>query len=121
MPGINDDPRQVEKILELAAEAGVVNVSGIHLHLRGEVRDIVFDWLRSYRPDLIPRYEKLYSRGAYAPTTERDRMNTLVQDTWAKLVPEDRSRRRRYVRPADDPAAHRVPEAAEKDLQEALF
>ena len=38
MPGINDDPRQVEKILELAAQAGVVNVSGVHLHLRGEVR-----------------------------------------------------------------------------------
>ena len=25
------------------------------------------DWLRSYRPDLVPRYEELYARGAYAP------------------------------------------------------
>ena len=52
MPGINDDPRQVEEILELAGEAGARNVTGIGLHLRGEVRDVFFDWLRQYRPDL---------------------------------------------------------------------
>ncbi len=120
MPGINDDPRQVERILELAAEAGVVNVSGIHLHLRGEVKDITMDWLRSYRPDLIPRYESLYGRGAYAPTKERDRMSALVEDGWAKLAPE-RKPRARYVRTADDPASHRVPEAAQEEMQVALF
>ena len=87
MPGINDDPRQVEKILELAAEAGVVNVSGVHLHLRGEVKDITMDWLESYRPDLVPRYERLYGRGAYAPTSERERMSALVKDGWAKVAP----------------------------------
>src|SRR5215210_1739521 len=53
MPGINDDPRQVERILAAAGEAGAVGVSGIALHLRGEVRGIFMDWLRSYRPDLV--------------------------------------------------------------------
>ena len=120
MPGINDDPRQVERILELAAEAGVVNVSGIHLHLRGEVKDITMDWLHSYRPDLVPRYEALYGRGAYAPVKERDRMTALVTDAWAKVAP-GRKPRARYVRAADDPVADRVPEAAQKELQEALF
>ena len=57
MPGINDSPAQVEKILELCAEAGAVSIGGICLHLRGEVRDVFMDWLRSYRPDLVPRYE----------------------------------------------------------------
>ena len=37
-------------------------MTGIGLHLRGEVRDIWFDWLRDNRPDLIPRYEELYAR-----------------------------------------------------------
>jgi DNA repair photolyase len=120
MPGINDDPRQVEKILELAAEAGVVNVTGIHLHLRGEVKDITMDWLSSYRPDLVPRYERLYGRGAYAPQGERDRMSALIEDGWAKVAPGHK-RHRRYVRTADDPASHRVPEAAQEDLQGALF
>ncbi len=78
MPGINDSPEQVEKLLELCGEAGAGSVTPIGLHLRGEVRDIFFDWLRQYRPDLIPRYEHLYrargvsaDRGAKAPRRAR--------------------------------------------------
>ena len=37
------------------------------------------DWLRSYRPDLVPRYERLYARGAYAPKAERDRLSALAR------------------------------------------
>jgi DNA repair photolyase len=95
MPGINDDPRQVEKILQLAADAGVVNVSGICLHLRGEVKDIVMDWLESYRPDLLPHYQRLYGRGAYAKPAERERIDTLIRDSWQRLAPGRRPRRRR--------------------------
>jgi hypothetical protein len=40
----------------------------------------VMDWLRSYRPDLIPRYESLYARGAYAPKAERERLSRLVSE-----------------------------------------
>ena len=79
MPGINDSPEQVEEILDLCAEAGAVNIGGICLHLRGEVRDVFMDWLRSYRPDLVPRYERLYARGAYAPKAERDRLSALAR------------------------------------------
>jgi DNA repair photolyase len=79
MPGINDSPGQVEEILELCGEAGAVSIGGICLHLRGEVRDVFMDWLRSYRPDLVPRYEALYARGAYAPPAERDRLARLVR------------------------------------------
>jgi DNA repair photolyase len=62
MPGVNDAPEQVEPILELAAEAGAAYVTGIALHLRGEVRD-------------------LYRRGAYASPEERRRLAELVQGT----------------------------------------
>jgi DNA repair photolyase len=78
MPGINDDPRQVERILTIAAEAGARSVGGIALHLRGEVRGIFFEWLRSYRPDLVEHYESLYRRGAYAPPEERRRLSALL-------------------------------------------
>ena len=36
------------------------------------------DWLREHRPDLIPRYERLYARGAYAPKAERERLAALA-------------------------------------------
>jgi DNA repair photolyase len=79
MPGINDDPRQVEAILERCAEAGAVSIGGICLHLRADVRGVFMDWLRSYRPDLVAHYERLYERGAYAPKAERERLAGLVR------------------------------------------
>jgi DNA repair photolyase len=79
MPGINDSPQQVEELLGLVGEAGARSVGSVGLHLRGEVRGIVFDWIRQYRPDLIPRYEELYARGAYLPADERTRLTNLVR------------------------------------------
>jgi DNA repair photolyase len=79
MPGINDEPRDVEKILAAAGEAGAVSVGGIALHLRGEVRGVFMEWLRSYRPDLVDHYEQLYARGAYAPQEERRRLSALLR------------------------------------------
>ena len=79
MPGINDSPEEVHKIRDLAREAGATSVSGLTLHLRGEVRDIFFDWLRLHRPDLISHYEELYQRGAYASSDVRNRHAALAQ------------------------------------------
>src|SRR3954466_3808888 len=71
MPGINDDPKQVERILELAAENGAKGAVPIALHLRKGVKEVFMEWLRSYRPDLVDRYEHLYRRGSYIPVPER--------------------------------------------------
>jgi DNA repair photolyase len=79
MPGINDAPEQVAKILEMASEAGAAYITGIALHLRGEVRGLFFDWLRTNRPDLVERYKRLYQRGAYAQPDERRRLSELVK------------------------------------------
>jgi DNA repair photolyase len=78
MPGINDDPAQVAKILEMASQAGAAWVSGIALHLRGEVRGLFMEWLAEHRPDLLPRYRDLYRRGAYVPQRERRRLSGLI-------------------------------------------
>jgi hypothetical protein len=56
-------------------------VTPITLHLRGEVRDLWFEWLREHRPDLISRYERLYRRGAYASRDEQKRLAALVKKT----------------------------------------
>jgi DNA repair photolyase len=73
MPGVNDSPKQLEPLLEMAAEAGATNVVPVALHLRGEVKGLWFDWLREYRPDLVSRYEHLYPRGAYMAPGDRKR------------------------------------------------
>jgi DNA repair photolyase len=95
MPGINDDPEQVREILRLCTEAGAAYVSGIALHLRGEVRQVFMEWLRENRPDLIGRYRQLYRRGAYAPLHERRRLAALLEgpsrspEGWARGVRND--------------------------------
>jgi DNA repair photolyase len=102
MPGINDAPEQVAKILEFASEAGAAYVTGIALHLRGDVRGLFFEWLRSHRPDLVDRYKRLYQRGAYAHPDERRRLSELVKGP--DLAPGERMRGR-YRSPATDQEA----------------
>jgi DNA repair photolyase len=79
MPGINDSPEQVERLIELAEEAGATSIGGIALHLRKGVREVFMSWLEAARPDLLPRYRELYRRGAYAPAEERRRIARMVR------------------------------------------
>jgi DNA repair photolyase len=71
MPGINDEPEQVQPILERAKEADASFLTGIALHLRGEVKDVFFGWLETKRPDLLPKYEQLYRGRAYLQPEQR--------------------------------------------------
>ncbi len=80
MPGINDAPEQVQPIVDRAKEAGATFLGGVALHLRDEVRDVFFAWLETKRPDLIPRYEKLYANGrAYLPAKQRSEVTKAVR------------------------------------------
>ncbi|MBS1885783.1 MAG: radical SAM protein [Actinobacteria bacterium] len=79
MPGINDSPEQVEPIVARAREAGASFLGGIALHLRGEVKDVFFGWLRAKRPDLVPEYERLYGRRAYMRPEDRVKTTRSVR------------------------------------------
>ncbi len=126
MPGINDDPRQVEELLAAAADAGATGVGGVALHLRGEVRGVFMDWLRSQRPDLVSRYEELYAGGAYAPAAERRRLAALLRTSGAPPAAPF-SRDPSFELPDAPPAApasgarERSPLSAPGGLQKALF
>jgi DNA repair photolyase len=120
MPGINDSPEQVERIIEIATENGATGIGGITLHLRGEVRGIFFDWLRAHRPDLIPMYERLYARGAYAPQAERERLAAMVRRGIGPPSPDDGEPRRGASRVPRRPVAKPEPPSP-KPRQDALF
>jgi DNA repair photolyase len=112
MPGINDSPEQVRRITELATEAGAAYVTGIALHLRGEVRGVFFGWLDQHRSDLRERYRRLYRGGAYAPVQERKRLAQLIHGP--DVPPSDRMRGRSV-----EPAPHKP--AVKEAEQEKLF
>lgn len=118
MPGINDAPEQVERILALAEEAGATSVGGQTLFLRGATRDVFMDWLRSSRPDLVGRYEELYARGSYAPRAERQRIeSTLRHARRGSPISEERFFRRGSLREG----APVAPWRPASGRQEALF
>lgn len=132
MPGINDDPRQVEEIIQTAIDAGATSIGGIGLHLRGEVRGVFMEWLRSYRPDLVDLYEELYARGAYLPTPERDRIARLLSNAGAPATrpfrrdpaderPFNRAFRRQMGPRARPRTATRQRPGPPSAVQEALF
>jgi DNA repair photolyase len=114
MPGINDAPQQVERIIELATEAGAVSIGGNTLFLRGAVRDIFFDWLRAHRPDLMPRYEALYRSGAYAPAAARRQIQSAAGLPGHRLKPYPERFSHRTGRRRPTPAA---PTSAAEDSQ----
>jgi DNA repair photolyase len=107
-PGVNDSPEQVAEIVRLANEAGAEYIIGIALHLRGQVKDLWFEWLDRHRPELIPRYRQLYARGAYMPRDERQRLAGMVNGP--DLEPSMRMRGRATGHPAaprgEEVAAH---------------
>lgn len=93
MPGINDSPEQVQPIVDRAREAGASFLGGVALHLRDEVRDVFFGWLQAKRPDLLPRYEKLYAGGrAYMRPADRSRATREVRG-WGRGRAKGRERR----------------------------
>jgi DNA repair photolyase len=83
MPGINDNPEQVQPIVDRAKEADASFLGGVALHLRDEVKDVFFAWLQAKRPDLLPRYEKLYKKRAYLPSEQRKQIGSVVSG-WGK-------------------------------------
>jgi DNA repair photolyase len=117
LPGINDAPEQVEEIIRLATEAGAVSIGGQTLFLHGAVRDIYFDWLRTCRPDLVPRYERLYARGGRVPMRERRAIERAAGLANVRLTPNpERFTHRGTTRGPDPPPAPR-----EEVRQESLF
>ena len=119
MPGINDQPEQVERIIALATEAGAVSIGGQTLFLAGSTRGVFFDWLRAQRPDLVPRYERLYARGSRVPEAER-RAIERAAGLHRGRPPREGARlaHRGARRPPDPPVA---PAPREPTRQEALF
>jgi DNA repair photolyase len=111
MPGINDDPDQVQPIVDRAKEADATFLGGVALHLRDEVRDVFFAWLEAKRPDLIPKYEQLYAnRRAYLHPEQRSRLSRVVRGWGRNRVGR---KERRSPQPADTQSGPKARESGE--------
>jgi DNA repair photolyase len=78
LPGLSDDPAQLEAVVKGAVAAGAVSISSVLLHLRPGVRDVYLPWLAATHPELVERYRALYAR-SYAPKADRQRVSDQVR------------------------------------------
>jgi DNA repair photolyase len=121
IPGINDAPEQVEKIVEIATEAGATYIGGQTLFLSPAVRRIFMDWLRDYRPDLVPRYERLYAKGSRLSPPERHKIESAAGAPWLEPRTDMDPYRRHRGGARRPPPPSLMPTPVARVKQETLF
>jgi DNA repair photolyase len=134
MPGINDSPEQVQPIVDRAKQANATFLGGVALHLRGDVRDVFMGWLEAKRPDLLPRYEQLYSNDRANMRPDQRKLTTRAVRGWGRgrargeergvLPPDSRPVRNPSLgSDADRPAALSIRPSGESPVppQQSLF
>src|SRR3712207_9137170 len=62
--GLTDRLADLDAALGAIAEAGARGVTVVPLHLRPGAREWFSAWLAREHPQLVPRYQQLYRRGA---------------------------------------------------------
>jgi DNA repair photolyase len=80
LPGISDAPAQLAEVVRAARAAGACSVWANVLHLRPGTREHFLACLERDWPELLPEYERLYARGAYAPRGESEPLRTHVRE-----------------------------------------
>lgn len=80
VPYLSDSPRQLEVTVKQIAEAGATHVSPVVLHLRTGAREWFMGWLGEHHPELVPRYQDLYGRSAYARKAYQQQISEQVQE-----------------------------------------
>jgi DNA repair photolyase len=90
IPFISDSPEQLTETVQAVAASGATHLTPIVLHLRTGAREWFMKWLAANHPDLVPRYEKLYPRSAYAPKAFQEEITGQVHDLARKYGVGDR-------------------------------
>jgi DNA repair photolyase len=101
IPFLSDSPAQLADTVAAIADAGANHVTPILLHLRTGAREWFMSWLVEHHPELVPRYERLYGRGAYAPKAYQEEITGRVHELARRLrIGRARPGEARRVRPA---------------------
>jgi DNA repair photolyase len=96
LPGITDGDEQIREVVASAFDSGATFVSPILLHLRPHVREVYMEWLQANYPDLIPRYEQMYTSSYASPANRKqfgERANSIIKSLEGSRPARQRSRR----------------------------
>ena len=90
LPGLSDEPRLLADVVREARAAGATGIWANVLYLRAGTREHFLEALAREWPELLPRYEGLYSGRAYLPAAETEPVRATV-----RALARERSRPRR--------------------------
>ena len=96
LPGLTDDEPNLRSLLVLARDAGAIGAESNVLFLRPGTRETFFQFLAVDFPRLVPEYERLYRRSAYA---RPDYVREVEQRVRSLAAEVGLSARRRADRP----------------------
>ncbi|MEU4391235.1 Rv2578c family radical SAM protein [Kribbella sp. NPDC023855] len=99
LPWLTDSAEQLDHLFGELARAGATGVTPLVLHLRPGVKEWFMGWLARERPELVERYEDLYSRGANASPSYRSAFDHKVRPLLDKHGFGRRSRHRSSAQP----------------------
>lgn len=80
IPFLSDHPDRLRDTVRAIAASGATSVTPLVLHLRAGAREWFMSWLAREHPYLVPRYERLYADGAYAPKWYQRRITRQVHE-----------------------------------------
>jgi DNA repair photolyase len=78
LPGLSDRPELLADVVREARAAGATGIWANLLYLRPGTREHFLAALERDWPELLPRYERLYRRGAYLPRSDTDPVRERV-------------------------------------------
>ncbi len=99
LPGISDSEQQLGEVVQAAREAGATHVWASAVHLRPGTREHFLEHLAEDWPELVPFYQRLFGRSAYAPKETQAaiaaRVAELRSGTPGRRLPLTRPRARK--------------------------
>jgi DNA repair photolyase len=129
MPKLTDSREHLESALKAIREVGATRVIYGALHLRPGAREWFFSWLERERPELLPRYRRMYATSSYASKEYRrwlgERINPLIDRFGLRGRTDDdypkTSRMRGHFRPSDGGGQAPPTTSLAAPAQQALF
>ena len=99
LPGLSDQPEQLEEVVRAAKAAGARIVWANVLYLKPGIREHFLQHLAEDWPEHVARYEQLFARRAYLPTSVTGPIREQVRAA-ARAVPDVDKHRPRGPKPA---------------------
>jgi len=106
LPGLTDKPELMADVVRAAREAGATGIWANMLYLKPGTKEHFLEALARDWPELLPEYERLYSRRAYLPKAAAEPTRTRAREL--ARVHGIRDRRRVRLEPPEEPEQLRL-------------